>query len=61
MDKQIVTISVNKDITEEEINEIRTIFKQNDKHKNCILNIIVCGNDNFKHNIKNFIKAGIKS
>lgn len=61
MDKQTITISVNKDITEEEINEIRKIFKQNDKHKNCTLNIIVCGNDNFKENIKDFIKAGIKS
>ena len=61
MNKQTITISVNKDITEEEINEIRRIFKQNEKHKNCKLNIIICGNDNFKQNIKNFIKAGIKS
>lgn len=61
MDKHIVTISVNKDITKEEIDEIRRIFKQNDKHKNYILNIIVCGDDNFQENIKDFIKAGIKS
>ena len=61
MDKQIVTISVGKNITTEEINEIRKIFKQNEKHKNCILNIIVSGNDDFKENIKNFIKAGINS
>ena len=61
MDKQIITISVNKDITKEEIDEIRKIFKQNEKHKNCTLNIIVCGNNDFKENLKNFIKAGIKS
>lgn len=61
MDKQTVTISVNKDITQEEINEIRKIFKQNKKHKDCILNIIICGDNNFKENIKNFVKAGIKS
>lgn len=61
MDKQIITISVNKDITEEEINDIRKIFKQNDKHKDCTLNIIVCGNSDFKENMKDFIKAGIKS
>ena len=61
MDKKIITISVNKDITKEEIDEIRKIFKQNEKHKNCTLNIIVCGNGDFKENLKNFIKAGIKS
>ena len=61
MDKEIITISVGNNITKEEINEIRKIFEQNEKHKNCTLNIIVCGHDNFKSNIKNFIKAGIKS
>ena len=61
MDKQIITISVNKDISTDEINEIRKTFKQNEKYKNCILNIIVCGNNNFKEDLKNFIKAGIKS
>ena len=60
MDKQIVTISVNKDITKEEIDEIRRIFKENESHQNCILNIIVCGKNDFKENLKNFIKAGIK-
>ena len=59
MDKQTITISVNKDITKEEINEIRKLFKQNEKYKNYTLNIIICGNDNFKQNVENFIKAGI--
>ena len=61
MDKQVVTISVGNNITQEEINEIRKIFEQNEKHKNCVLNIIICGHDNFKQNIKDFIKAGMKS
>lgn len=61
MDKQVITISVNNDTTEEEINEIRQIFRQSDKYKNHTLNIIICGHDNFKQNIKDFIKAGIKS
>lgn len=61
MDKRIITISVNKDITQDEIKFIREIFKQNVKYQNYILNIIVCGNSNFKENIKDFIKAGIKS
>ena len=61
MDKQIITISIGNNTTEEEINEIREIFKQNEKHKNCTLNIIVCGRDNFKQNIKEFIKDGINS
>ena len=59
MDKQSITISVNKDITQKEINEIRKFFKQNEKYKNYTLNIIICGNDNFKQNVENFIKAGI--
>lgn len=59
MDKQTITISVNKDITKEEINEIRRIFKQDKKYKNYTFNIIICGNDNFKQNVENFIKAGI--
>ena len=59
MDKQSITISVNKDITQKEINEIRKLFKQNEKYKNYTLNIIICGNDNFKQNVENFIKAGI--
>lgn len=61
MDKQIVTISVGNSITQKEINEIRKIFSQNEKYKNCTLHIIVCGHDNFKQNIKEFIKAGINS
>lgn len=60
MDKGSITISVGNNITKEELAEIRATFKQNDKYKNYTLNIIVCGNDNFKENLKNFMKAGIK-
>ena len=56
-----ITISVGYDITDEEIKELRNIFKQNDKYKNYTLNIIVCGTNDFKNNLKNFLKAGIKS
>lgn len=61
MDKGSITISVGCDTTDEEIQELRELFKQNDKYKTYLLNIIVCGNNNFKEDLKNFIKAGIKS
>ena len=56
-----ITISVGYDITNEEIKELRDVFKKNNKYKEYTLNIIVCGNNNFKEDLKNFIKAGIKS
>ena len=56
--KGIVTISVNKDITQEEINEIRNVFKKDEQYKDYKLNIIVSGNNNFKQTLKEFIIAG---
>ena len=61
MEKGSITISVGSDTTDEEIQELRDLFKQNDEYKNYVLNIIKCGNNNFKEDLKNFIKAGIKS
>ena len=61
MEKGSITISVGDDTTDEEIQELRDLFKQNDEYKNYVLNIIKCGNNNFKEDLKNFIKAGIKS
>lgn len=60
-DKGIVTISVNKDITQEEINEIRRIFKEDKQYEDYKLNIIVSGNEKFKENLKDFVKAGRKA
>lgn len=56
--KGIVTITVNKDITQEEINEIRSVFKQDEQYKDYKLNIIVSGSKNFKQTLKEFIIAG---
>lgn len=60
-DKGIITISVNKDITQEEINEIRRIFKEDKQYEDYKLNIIVSGNEKFKENLKDFVKAGRKA
>ena len=57
-DKGIITITVNKDITQKEINEIRNIFKKDEQYKDYKLNIIVSGNKNFKQTLKEFIIAG---
>ena len=56
--KGIVTITVNKDITQEEINEIKNVFKKDEQYKDYRLNIIVSGNKNFKQTLKEFIIAG---
>ena len=61
MERGTITISVGNDITKEEIEQIRKLFKQNYNYKTYTFNIIVCGNNNFKEDLKNFIKAGIKS
>ena len=59
-DKGIVTISVHKDITQEEIKEIRRIFKEDKQYEDYRLNIIVSGSGKFKENLKDFIKSGLK-
>lgn len=61
MENGSITISIGNDATIEEINELRNMFKQNNKYQNYTLNIIVCGKNSFKEDLKNFIKAGIKS
>ena len=60
MEKGSITISVGNNILDEEIEELRTIFKQNEKYQDYTLNIIICGNNNFTEDLKNFLKAGIK-
>ena len=61
MGKSTITISINKDITQDEINEIRELFAKDDFYKDYKLNIIISGNDNLKENLKNFVKAGLKT
>ena len=61
MDKDIITISVNKNITQEEINEIRRIFKNDKQYENYKLNIIVSGNEDIKLSLGDFLKARLNS
>lgn len=61
MKKDTITISINKPITNEEIKEIRELFKQDELYKGYKLNIIISGNDNLKDNLQNFVKAGLKT
>lgn len=56
MNKGIITISVAKNITQEEINEIREIFKNNEHYKDYKLNIIISGNEDIKATLGNFLK-----
>lgn len=59
MKKQSITISVPNNITQEEIKEIRQLFKNNLKYKEFRLNIIVSGYHNFQQNLTEFLKARI--
>jgi hypothetical protein len=59
-EKGIITISINKDVTQEEIKEIRRIFKEDKQYEDYKLNIIVSGSGKFKENLKDFIKSGLK-
>lgn len=61
MDKDTITISINKDITQEEINEIRKIFKNDKQYENYKLNIIVSGNEDMALILGNFLKARLNS
>ena len=61
MDKGTVTISVDKNITQEEINEIRKIFKNDKQYENYKLNIIVSGNEDMTLILGNCLKARLNS
>lgn len=56
MKKQSITISVPNHITQEEIKEIRQLFKEQhgDEYK---LNILISGNQDMKTVLKNIITA----
>lgn len=57
MKKGIITISVPSTITQEEIKEIRMLFKQNKQYNDYKLNILISGNEDLKENLKNFLKT----
>jgi hypothetical protein len=58
-DKTRITISVPHGITREEVNNIRKEYQ--DKYKDCIINILISGQEDLKENLYNFIKTRINS
>lgn len=54
MKKQSITISVPNNITQDDIKEIRNIFKEQ-YGRECKLNILVSGNQDMKNVLKNII------
>lgn len=61
MDKRVITINIEKNITQDEIKEIRKQFKESEYYKDYILNIIVSGEEDIKDNLKDFLLSKIKS
>ena len=61
MDKRIITINIEKNITQDEIKEIRKQFKESEYYKDYTLNIIVSGEEDIKDNLKDFLLSKIKS
>lgn len=55
MDKKIITISMPKNSTQEEIMAVRNKYKNQYE-----VNIIISGNNNPKDIIKNFLKARLE-
>ena len=58
MDKGTITISVD---TTEEANKIREEFKNSKYYKDYKLNILICGNEDMKKNLSNFLSARLKA
>ena len=58
-DKTIITVSVPCNTSQSEINNIRQEYKR--KYGNCIVNVLISGQDSFKENLYNFIKTRIDS
>lgn len=61
MDKRIITINIEKNITQDEIKEIRKQFKESEYYKDYTLNIIISGEEDIKDNLKDFLLSKIKS
>lgn len=58
-DRIKITVSVPPNTSRDEINHIRRGYKE--KYGDCVVNILICGQESFKENLYNFIKARIKS
>ena len=58
-DKTKITISVPFGTCQDEINNIRQEYKE--KYGDCIVNILISGEESLKENLYNFIKTRIKS
>lgn len=56
MNKSIITILVDKNTIQEEINFIRKEFNQNYDNQDYKLNIIISGEQDFKTNLSDFLK-----
>lgn len=54
MNKRIITISA---ASPEDANKIREEFKNSEYSKEYKLNILICGNENIKQNLSNFLSA----
>ena len=58
-DKTKITISVPHGTTQEELNNIRNEYRN--KYEDCIINILISGQESLKENLYNFIKTRINS
>lgn len=58
--KTSITISVPNNTTQEEIKEIRQLFKESQYSKDHMLNIIVSGHEDHIENLGAFLMAWIK-
>lgn len=58
-DKTKIIISVPFGTTQAEINDIRREYKE--KYGDCIVNILISGEESFKENLYDFIKTRINS
>lgn len=61
MKKGTITISVGSDITEDEIREIRKVYKLDPSCKEYRLNVIISGNGSIKENLIDIIKTRVCS
>jgi hypothetical protein len=57
MKKESITICVDNKTTQDELKEIRQLCKSDPQYKDHRINIIISGQNDFKQNLYNFIKA----
>jgi hypothetical protein len=57
MKKESITICVDNKTTQEELKEIRQLCQSDQQYQNYKINILISGQDDFKQNLYQFIKA----